>query len=546
MKKAKALVKVPVILVFLLISVLWASETVEELEKQLHKASSPLEKLEYLGALMEINMQEAPQQASKYGKQALKILDDFPDDKKKVKVLLGICGASCWLGDYREALDMGRQAETLARKIDDKRGLAAIFAYLANIYFYYSDFHKALDYAFQAKTVSEELVYKRGIASALNSIARVHRNIKEYKKALSTYREALEISKELKNTRDVATILSNMAHVYSDLKQYRKSLDFYFRALKIMEELDSEIGIARMTHRISSVYSDTGEHLRALQYSMKSLKLSKKIGNRERIAFALGSMGRDYGNLKDYVKALDYMDKSLEIAVGLGRKDIICKLYKVYTNIYEAAGDYKSALLYHKKFKQTSDEIVNQERNKEIAHLQVVYDVEKKEKENQLLKNNNHIQKLKLDHQNLELDRQKMLRNFSVLVSVLVIIIALVTYNRYRTRKKTERVLRASEQKLKKMNTAKDKLFAIIAHDLGSPLNSLLLSARHLENHYRSLDEQERGEFIHNIYKQTQDMTDILENLLQWALVQIGKIRKNPESIDLHLLRQLKVEIILL
>ncbi|UCH93573.1 MAG: HAMP domain-containing histidine kinase, partial [Candidatus Aminicenantes bacterium] len=95
---------------------------------------------------------------------------------------------------------------------------------------------------------------------------------------------------------------------------------------------------------------------------------------------------------------------------------------------------------------------------------------------------------------------------------------------------------KASERKLKKMNAAKDKLFAIIAHDLGSPLNSLLLSSRHLANHYPSLDEQDRSEFIHNIYRQTRDMADLLENLLQWAMVQIGKIGKNPETVDMHFL----------
>jgi signal transduction histidine kinase len=150
--------------------------------------------------------------------------------------------------------------------------------------------------------------------------------------------------------------------------------------------------------------------------------------------------------------------------------------------------------------------------------------VEKKEKENQLLKKNNQIQKMQLI--------------LLTLVSIFVLIIALVTHNRYRIKKKTEQVLRASEQKLKNMNAAKDRLFTIIAHDLGSPLNSLLLSAGHLKNHFRALEEHDIEEFIHNIYRQTRDMADLLENLLQWARVQIGKIEQNPEAVDMHLLTE--------
>jgi signal transduction histidine kinase len=500
------------------------ADMVKELENRLQKSTSPTEKLKYLGALLELWLREDPQKAREYGIQALKILEDLRDDKLKVRVLLGICGASYGLGEYSEALDMGRQAETLARKINDKRGVAAVSTFLANIYLDLSDFGKALSYAYEGRKMSEAVGYRDGIASALNSIARVHRNMEEYEEALNNYKKALEISEKLGNKSAVATLLSNIANVYLYLEQYQKALDLYFQALKIFKETGNKRMIARMMHNIASVYNDVGKYSQALEYDSNSLKLSEKIGNSVRITFALGSIGRDYGNLKDYGNALNYLNKSLKMAVKLERKDIIKELYKIYTQTYEDMGDYKNALLYHQRFKETSEEILNEKRNERIAHLQVVYEVDKKGKENQLLKKNNHIQKLQ--------------RNFLALVSFFVVIIALVTYNRYRTRKKAEQVLRVSEQKLKKMNAAKDQLFTIIAHDLGSPLNSLLLSAGHLKNHFQSLDEQNRSEFIHNIYRQTRDMSELLENLLQWAMVQIGKMEKNPEIVDIRLLTE--------
>lgn len=518
MRNARAFVGVIVIFIFIwmLLPGAAAAETMEE-------------KLERLSALVEKNKQEDPQKALEYGNQALEILQDFPKDKIKLKVLYGMCWASGLLGNYREALDRGKEAETLARRIDDKKELGVVFNSMANIYLYLSDFHKALDYALQARDISETLGYKRGIASALVSIARVHRNLKEYEKALATYEQAMKISEQLGNKGDVAGILSNIASVYYwDSKQYQKALDVYSRSLEIMKEVGSEIGIAQVTHNIGCVYSKTGEYNLALEYDKESLRLSEKVGDKGQIAYALGSIGRDYRYMEKYVIALDYMDRSLKMALEMGSKNLLQELYKQYTHIYEAMGDYKNALLYHRKFKDVSDEILNEDRNREIAHLEVVYEVEKKEKEFQLLKKNNLF--------------QKWMRNFLIVVSVLVLIIALVTYNRYRTRKKTEQVLRASEQKLKKMNAAKDKLFTIIAHDLGSPLNSLLLSAAHLKNHSRALDQQELEEFIQNIYNQTRDMTDLLANLLQWAMIQIGKIEQNPETVDIHSLTEETVE----
>jgi signal transduction histidine kinase len=516
MRNARAFVGFTVIFIFIWMPLSEAAvETMEE-------------KLVRLSALVEKNKQEDPQKALEYGNQALEILQDFPKDKIKVKVLYGMCWASGLLGNYREALDRGKEAETLARTIDDKKELGVVFNSMANIYLYLSDFHKALDYALQARDISESLGYKRGIASALVSIARVHRSLKEYEKALATYEQAMKISEQLGNKENVAWILNNIASVYWDSKQNQKALDVYSRSLEIMNEVGSEIGIAQVTHNIGCVYSETGEYKRALEYDKQSLALSEKVGDKGQIAYALGSIGRDYRYLEAYDNALYYMDKSLKMAVELERKNLLQVLYEQYTHIYEAMGDFKKAFLYHKKFKEVSDEILNEDRNREIAHLEVLYEVEKKEKEFQLLKKNNLF--------------QKWMRNFSIVVSVLVLIIALVTYNRYRTRKKTEQVLRASEQKFKKMNAAKDKLFTIIAHDLGSPLNSLVLSAAHLKKHARVLDQQDLEEFIHNIYNQTQDMTDLLANLLQWAMVQIGKIEQNPETVDIHSLTEETVE----
>ena len=528
MRRVRVLSGLTVIFIFLAMPLLWGAASIKKLEDRFQEESSPPEKLKYLTALVEACMQEAPQKALGYGNQALRILQDFPDDRIKVKVLNGICWASGLLGKYRDALDKGKEAEALSLKIGDKTENARALGTIANIYLSLSDFDEALDYAYKAKAKSEELGYKRGIASALNSIARVHRNLNQYEKALPIYKEAMEISKELGNKENVAMMLSNMANVYWHLEKYQKALEYYSHGLAIMEDTGSERGIALLMHNIACVYSETGKYAQALEYDRRSLKLYEKLGNKGGIASVFRTIGLAYGRLKDYTTALDYLDKSLKIAVQLRIKDKIRLLYKEYTEIYAAMGDYEKALFYHKKFKNASDEILDKDRNKQIANLQVVYGVEKKEKENQLLKKNNHIQKMRL--------------NFLALISFLVFVIALVTFNRYRIKKKTEQVLKNSEQKLKKMNATKDKLFAIIVHDLGSPLNSLLLSAEHLKNHFPSLNEQNLKEFIHNIYGQTRDMSDLLENLLQWVTVQIGKIEQNPEAVDMRLLTEETVE----
>ncbi len=538
MKNTGILLGLAFIFVFQLTQSLWPNEGQGHIEKRLKEASLPSEKLAYLCELVTASRQEYPLKAIKYGDRALNILQNHPDNQIKVKILNGMCWAYGVSGKYAEALDIGKEAENLARGINDKKELAVTLGSIANVYLNLSEYAKALDYSQKAIAAAEAVGYKKGIASALVSTARIHRHLKEYDKALADNKKALVLSKELGETTNVAWIQNNIGAVYWDLKKYHKALDYFFFSLKLMKETGSEKGHAFLLSNIACVYSDMGKYAEALRYDLQALEISEKLGNKMDIAFALSNVGRSYGNLKGYRKGLDYLDKSLKMASRMGIKELMGIIFNQYTQIHKARGDYKKALHYHEKYKEAEDDIFDKDKNRRIAHLQVIYGVEKKQKENQLLKKNNRIQRLELEHRGLELDRQKMLGYFLILVTFLIALIAVITFNRYRIRKKAQHVLMVSEQKLKRMNDAKDRLFAIIAHDLGNPLSSLLLSSGHLHRHLSRLSEQDLEDFIQDIYQQTQGLSDLLENLLQWAMVQTGKIEHNPETVDMRLLTE--------
>ncbi|MCP4155745.1 MAG: HAMP domain-containing histidine kinase, partial [bacterium] len=81
----------------------------------------------------------------------------------------------------------------------------------------------------------------------------------------------------------------------------------------------------------------------------------------------------------------------------------------------------------------------------------------------------------------------------------------------------------------------------IIAHDLGNPLNSLLLSSTHLEKRFDRLDRDDVKEFVHSIYTQTTGMSSLLQNLMEWAVSQLGKMECKPGEVNL---KQLTAETI--
>lgn len=108
--------------------------------------------------------------------------------------------------------------------------------------------------------------------------------------------------------------------------------------------------------------------------------------------------------------------------------------------------------------------------------------------------------------------------------------VALIDLTEY---KKVEDSLKESNKELKILNTTKDKFFSIIAHDLRSPLQSLLGSSEILATEIKDLSQEEIITFGKGLNDNLKNLYVLLENLLYWAMMQRNTIEYNPTKINL-------------
>jgi signal transduction histidine kinase len=99
-----------------------------------------------------------------------------------------------------------------------------------------------------------------------------------------------------------------------------------------------------------------------------------------------------------------------------------------------------------------------------------------------------------------------------------------------------KKILEELTQQLLEANAAKDRFYSIIAHDLRNPLQVLLFSAEFMADEYQQLGEEGIEKFIKQVNHTAQNMSTLLENLLQWARFQYGELECRPEEIDLFVL----------
>lgn len=91
-----------------------------------------------------------------------------------------------------------------------------------------------------------------------------------------------------------------------------------------------------------------------------------------------------------------------------------------------------------------------------------------------------------------------------------------------------------SENNLRKLNEDKDKFFSIISHDLKNPFTTILGLTELLSNDFELFNKNEIVESIKSIHNSSKNVYSLLEDILEWSRVQMGRIEITPESLDLQ------------
>lgn len=109
--------------------------------------------------------------------------------------------------------------------------------------------------------------------------------------------------------------------------------------------------------------------------------------------------------------------------------------------------------------------------------------------------------------------------------------VALIDLTEY---KKIEESLKKTNEKLKLVNVAKDKFFSIIAHDLRNPFQSLLGFSEILATEIDTLSKDEIVTFSKGLNDDLRNIYGLLDNLLQWSMIQRNILEFKPENVNLH------------
>jgi signal transduction histidine kinase/ligand-binding sensor domain-containing protein len=124
-----------------------------------------------------------------------------------------------------------------------------------------------------------------------------------------------------------------------------------------------------------------------------------------------------------------------------------------------------------------------------------------------------------------------------IIVSTGILIITTIILSRFRQLQNQKVLLEKSvlskTAELNELNASKDKFFSIIAHDLKSPFNTIIGFSDILIEEVTAGDIAKGNEYARRIHSSAVQTFRLLENLLEWANSQTGKISYNPSPVNL-------------
>lgn len=443
--------------------------------------------------------------------------------------------------DMDSALYFAEQAKQIGERIQDQRLLASNMLNYGSYYWYKSDFPKAMKSYTEAASIFEELGIETDVADARNNIATIYLVLGELDKAQPYFQSATKIYQRNSYNSGLVSSWHYLAYILESKQVYDSAIYYWNKSLALAKKLNFITQQAWANSGLGEAHKNLGEYAKARNYQIESLRLEKLQGNTVGILqsyIELGSLEKELGNFQN---AENYFAKAN--AMGHLKNDFISQshLFQEYVDLYEKQGNIAMAYESFKKLAASNDSLKNSDNRSKIEELNEKYESKKKENEIITLQKDNQLAALILD-------KEKNQKFIFGIASLIFLILTSVMFFGYLQIKKSRNLLDSqnkiitqfneelthTKKSLTHSNQTKDKLFALVAHDLRGPITSLNGIGMMLTHYHKKGEMQKVEELIQHVDKASGSVNHLLDNLLKWALSQTEQLKFEPVIFSLR------------
>ncbi len=292
------------------------------------------------------------------------------------------------------AVTLGNQGIERSRVLGFKKGEAVNLNAVGNALFTKSEYKQAWNKFSAALKISEELGDDTMIATGYLNIGNIYYYQNEKPSALENFRKCLEIGERINDQFTVASASVNIGTIYLDREEYAKGSEYLSKAAASFVILKNDKGLSYCYRNIAIAYQLQGDVRSALEYLQRSLILAEQMQNKEIVSGCLQAFADIYRIKQEYPKSIEYGLRSLNIAQQINDLPYVLGAATTLASTYQEMDDYKNALKYTLIARSASDNILRNDKNKELENLQHKFEMDGKQKEIDLLEQRSRNEQL--------------------------------------------------------------------------------------------------------------------------------------------------------
>ncbi|GAA4351036.1 hypothetical protein GCM10023185_09380 [Hymenobacter saemangeumensis] len=244
-----------------------------------------------------------------------------------------------------------------------------------------------------------------------------------------------------------------------------------------------------------------------------------------------------------YAEAVQAARLIQQYCIGWKDYNLLCDALRTLAPALARLGQHEEAYAAQLRLTQINDSLYESSSIARMQEMQALYESEKQLA--QLARQRHRISGLDAAAALREADlRRRTTLLYALLTgAALLLALAATLYNRNRLKQQANAILSTQKAelavaagKLQALNATKDRLFAIVAHDLRNPLAALTGIQTIIQRYVRRGEPERLVELGDHLQQTAQTLYGVLDNVLGWAVSQSGDLEPRPELLDVSLL----------
>ena len=339
--------------------------------------------------------------ALRYYNRALNHFEKFSYTREQITALEGISEIYSSVRNYDMASSYLVRAIRIAQNINDRDLQIALHRQLGDIYLNQNSFTRAYQEFSKVNEILGDEAYLstddlQVQSETYRKIGLVYRNLGQFEQSLLAFRKAAAIGSNVNLTDEQMADNLQIAFSLYLLEQLDSALIYYNKVLAHYQLQNDTIPVIEVLIDIGDVFFEKKQYRQAVASFNRAFQYAQSVGLLQEQVTALVNISRCYGAFGDYPSSTDYLNQALEIATRENLTTSAAEVYRYLSQVYEEEGRFSQALDYYKLWAELRDSIYSEESGQKLARMQILYEITQKERENEILRQNNEIQELQL------------------------------------------------------------------------------------------------------------------------------------------------------